>query len=240
MSTLPPIEPKPVRSFDIDDHPYTDGDTMQVITPELGLLTGTIKFEDYSRPAIITMDLGWVTTPLPCRMNSRPDSPNARLSARFTRLEATRNFKAYWSNEIRLVYFCNCRTGKHTEVLVWFEVTLEGNVLRSTVIGRDVNGKPHNHPLVEGHEDLKPDAPITEPEPDERPKVDPVKVVEFMRYWKRQKSVEYFNFDEKGVLAGTHSPNIVLRNGAGFMLDWPGDHEKAVLAAGLAPQLSLF
>jgi|GEM_PF-6253735 len=227
------VEASPVRSFEIDGRIYTDGDELQIIAPELGLLTAKIKFEDYSRPAIITMDFGWIKTPLDCP-TSRPGSPNAMLSARFTRLGQTREFKPYESNEIRIVYFCNCRTGKHNEVMVWHEVTLDGNLLRATAIGREVNGKPHNHPLVEGYQDLR------RVELEEWPKVDPVKVVEFMRYWKRQKGVEYFNFDEKGVLAGTHSPNIVLKNGSGFMLDWPGEHEKAVKTAGLAPQLSLF
>jgi len=58
--------------------------------------------------------------------------------------------------------------------------------------------------------------------------MEPSIIIEHMRFWKKQKGVEYCNFSERGVLAGTHSPNIVLSDGSGYMLDWPGDHERAV------------
>ena len=58
--------------------------------------------------------------------------------------------------------------------------------------------------------------------------VEPARVVAYMRFWKKQKGVEHFNFSEKAVLAGTHCPNIILPNGAGYMLNWPGDQERAL------------
>ncbi|RIV19739.1 hypothetical protein DYU11_22685 [Fibrisoma montanum] len=76
--------------------------------------------------------------------------------------------------------------------------------------------------------------------------IDAATVIERMRFWKKQPDVACFNFSEQGVRRGTHYPNIVLANGSGYMLTWPGDHEEAVrhqqkLTSGSKPQqLALF
>ncbi|GAB3546431.1 hypothetical protein [Spirosoma fluminis] len=149
---------KPVRSFEIDGIVYTDGDKLQVIAPELGVLPVVVKFEDYSNHHIMSMDFGNIRTPLPCRSNSRPDSPNATLHVSFTRMPATgpnNSIKAYVSNVMRLVYFCLCSSSKHTDLITW-DVTIDTGIIRAEGIGRNTNGGRYNHPLVEGYQHLEP------------------------------------------------------------------------------------
>ncbi|RYC70887.1 hypothetical protein [Spirosoma sordidisoli] len=148
--------PPVVRSFEIDGIVYTDGDKLQVIAPELGLIPVVVKFADYSNHHIMTMEFGWIRTPLPCRMNQRPDSPNASLSLSITRMPPAGSIQGYHSNVMHLVYFCNCAYSKHTDQFRWY-TSFDMGVIRAEGLGWDYNkNRPHNHPLVEGYEHLQP------------------------------------------------------------------------------------
>lgn len=147
---------KVVRSFEIDGIIYTDGDKLQVIAPELGLLPVVLEFESYSNQHIMTMDLGWIRTPLPCRMNTNSDSPNAKLSLSITRMPPFGSSQGYVSNVMHLVYFCLCSSRKHTTSFRWY-TSFEMGVIRAEGLGWDYDkNRPHNHPLVKGYEQLQP------------------------------------------------------------------------------------
>ena len=152
--TLPPV----VHSFTIDGITYTDGDKLQVITPELGLLPVVLLFAEYSTAMLPTMDFGWVRTPLPCRINKEPDAPNARLKFSCSRMPATSQQAAYHTNTLLLIYFCSCAERIHTSSLVWREVSFELGVIRAAKPGVDKNNayRPNNHPLVAGWQQLQP------------------------------------------------------------------------------------
>lgn len=148
-----------VRSFAIDGIVYTDGDRLQVIAPELGLLPVVVEFESYSTAQLVTMSLGWIRTPLPCRMNNRPDSPNAMLKLSCTRMPATgpgNSIPPYIANTMNLVYFCLCDQRKHTNAITWHDVSIDTGIIRANQRGIDTTGKAYNHPLVPGYEHLQP------------------------------------------------------------------------------------
>lgn len=168
------VEVKPPVQFEIDGVVYTEGDPLQIIAPELGIIIpdSSWRFHNYSKKGIVSFDLGWVKTPLSCITHKHPSSPNALMNLTCTRLEALGASPATQSNLLHLVYFCHCRHSAHNDELRWY-VSFEKGIVRADSIGFNYYKQAHNHPLVEGYEHLTPlpqPVIVERPLPVEKPK----------------------------------------------------------------------
>lgn len=146
-----------VRSFDIDGITYTDGDRLQIITPELGLLLVVIAFAAYSNDDLITMTFTDITTPLPCRTGKKSVG-NASLKFSCARIPATGDQPQHHRNTLALNYFCACPSTTHTDQITWHDVTFELGVIRAARRGVDPRDRWRRvrHSVVDDWQNLQP------------------------------------------------------------------------------------
>lgn len=130
--------------FTLNGCSYEVTERFRITTLELGCIEVYCRDIQYTKGTVVSLDLGFIKTQLPCIAYNGPY--NAKLSL-------YSNGEGY--NTLQLAYHCSCSYSQHSHCLTWFDLQIDGFDISASSLGYHFN-QVHNHPVVNSFSYLKP------------------------------------------------------------------------------------